>query len=46
MSSPEPSTLWRQKLEELFGVDLRSLGLFRIALAAALLYDICDRASR
>ncbi|HVE14006.1 MAG TPA: HTTM domain-containing protein [Elusimicrobiota bacterium] len=32
------------RARRIFGVDLRSLGLFRIALAALLLYDLADRA--
>jgi hypothetical protein len=36
--------MMRRRLAELFGVDLRSLALFRIALAALLLADLARRA--
>ena len=33
----------RDMLSELFGIDLRSLGVFRIALGSLLLWDLADR---
>ena len=32
-----------RKLEELFGVDLRSLGLLRVAIALVILLDLMQR---
>lgn len=39
-----PSPQRRAKLREIFGIDLRSLALFRIALGASLLIDLAMRA--
>lgn len=36
--------IWRAKAAELFGLDLRSLALFRIGLAALVIGDLIDRA--
>ena len=41
-SAPENSGP-RSKLDAIFGFDLRALALFRIAIAAVLLYDLADR---
>ncbi|QDU95229.1 HTTM domain-containing protein [Lignipirellula cremea] len=34
---------WRRKLGEWFGIDLRSLAIFRIALGLIVCFDLCDR---
>jgi hypothetical protein len=34
---------WRRRLDEIFGLDLRSLALYRIAIALVILYDLADR---
>lgn len=34
---------WQSKLQELFGIDIRSLAVFRIGLALVLLHDLCIR---
>src|SRR5262245_43888277 len=48
MSSPDappaPSApLWRRKLEDIFGLDVRSLALLRIGLALVVLCDVYIR---
>lgn len=37
------SSFWRTKLIELFGIDLRTLALFRMATALVLFYDLIGR---
>ena len=34
---------WRKRLDEIIGLDLRSLALFRIGIALVILYDLSDR---
>ncbi len=34
---------WRGRLDEIIGLDLRSLALFRISVATVVLYDLADR---
>jgi hypothetical protein len=43
-SEPKPNTLFGTKLDEIFGLDLRSLAVFRIGLALVILTDLCLRA--
>ncbi len=40
---PSPPSFWSSKLPKLFGIDLRSLALFRVAIALVLLYDLAGR---
>ena len=42
-SLPPASGVWRGKLEALFGVDVRSLALFRCAVGIILLVDLVER---
>ena len=34
---------WRSRLDQVLGLDLRSLALFRISMAFVILYDLADR---
>lgn len=34
---------WRERIDEIIGLDLRSLALFRISIALVVLYDLADR---
>jgi hypothetical protein len=43
-SPPKSKPVFYKKLEEMFGLDLRSLALFRIGLAIILLADLAIRA--
>lgn len=43
--APLPSGGWREVLHEIFGLDLRSLGLMRILLGAMLLLDTAVRST-
>jgi hypothetical protein len=43
--TPTPSSRWRLALRETFGLDLRSLALFRVAIAACALADLAIRAT-
>ncbi len=44
MSPPDsPPSPWRQKLEGVFGLDTRSLAVFRVALAVLVLFDLWVR---
>jgi hypothetical protein len=35
---------WRSRFQEIIGLDLRSLALYRISIALVILYDLADRA--
>ena len=38
-----PNSSWTSRLTELFGIDPRTLALFRVATALVLLYDLVGR---
>ncbi|NIP85312.1 MAG: hypothetical protein GTO03_07040, partial [Planctomycetales bacterium] len=43
LTSPPPRSSWRRKVEQVFGIDLRSLAAFRIGMGLLLLSDLFCR---
>ena len=40
---PAPRKAWREYVSDVFGLDLRSLALFRIAIAVVMIRDLSPR---